>query len=171
MFDVKLLDKIRAALSFGVSETEKFGTDYPNLAKGGWINTTIPVLVNGTKIGTAEIGMWVHTTTGASVSADVYDEVRDSGFALRAYKGNDRTFCPVDDNRSWQKIFDLTDDEVADIGDEEIEETILDEAESSDSTEYEDVFTDALRDRLSHTLRDSTYDLLCAVRALEGEDR
>lgn len=165
-----VLDRIHAALSFGTPICDGFSTNNNSPGDGGWINTSIPVSVNDKQIGSAEIGNWAYTRLENGISADTYDDIKRDGFACRYYEGDNRNFASDIDPGTWQEVFGLSDEEREEVSVWEIEQAILDAAEQADDTEYENVFTAALQEWLSNTACYSTYRLLLAVRALEGEE-
>lgn len=174
---ITITQKIEYALQFGEPAGEGFETDSESITHGGWINIAVPVAVNDKAIGTAHIGAWVYTDHEEVIgqSQDVHDECKRSGFAIRSYEGNDRRFEPVESIVPWQTFFALSDEEVEtdEYAALDIESLILDEAESHATgfrgVDYEELFTEALREKLQDTDGYYVYALMQAVRALEGK--
>jgi hypothetical protein len=65
------------------------GYDYHGKpTEGGRINAAVPILLDGRQIGTAKTGVWVCTSDAAA--PDRSDIIRQFGYALVPYRGNER---------------------------------------------------------------------------------
>lgn len=152
---------LNSRISFGRAIDVHYGTNGDSPTQGGWINATVPVLIDGQPYAHAMVGCWVYTDHDLGPTADVHDECRRTGYAFRSYEGHDRQLELV----AGAADVDL-DDLLPDADDAEQE--LLSAAEAEADVDYDAVFAAALRERLEK-MTDSAgvYDLIRAVRALE----
>lgn len=157
-----MTDTLSHNLTFGAPRNVAYDTNDDSPTKGGWINAEVPVSLDGAPYGVAYIGAWVYTDHDLAPTQDANDECERTGYAFRSYRGHDRRW-------SYERE-DLVDAEDIFPDADAAEQALLDAADDAADIDYDEIFRDVLRKHLADKLDDaSTYDLIRAIRALDGE--